>query len=144
MSQLIGSIVNEMMMVHRQHIELFFLRPLLGPLYKCLDDSAVEGKDHVIVREEELSTCLEDMQKVRWQETAFTLSVFSPCQILRFVRDTQYCLTFSDELLTNVLQVFAPWISRPSQRKRRKIGFNFCCLFLTLQCTVDVPFQFIV
>ena len=63
-TQLVGAVASEMTARHKDQFHQHFHQPLLRPLYHCLQShgSGMEGK--VVVSEEDLTRCLEDMHKV--------------------------------------------------------------------------------
>ena len=63
-TQLVGTVASEMTAKHKDQFHQHFHQPLLRPLYRCLQghSSGLEGK--VVVSEEDLTRCLEDMHKV--------------------------------------------------------------------------------
>ena len=63
-TQLVGIVASEMTAKHKDQFHQHFHQPLLRPLYRCMQShsSGMEGK--VVVSEEDLTRCLEDMHKV--------------------------------------------------------------------------------
>ena len=65
LTHLLGAVTSEMTAKHKEQFQQHFHQPLLNPLHLCLESCGkrVEGK--VVVSEEDLTRCLEDMHRVK-------------------------------------------------------------------------------